>query len=191
MQELTRLIDNKTFSMVHLVWLEEQNEVEMVGKTDPWFDSLYRKNAQKLFKVAYYVLKNHAIAEELVQDTFMVLLVQREKVEAYEHPEAYLMDVLRKRIGSELQKASRKWEEPLEEKHESIVAHENNRERVEDILPQWLNEQERQILLWRAEDGLSFREISLRLGCSEHACHARMYRLREKFKKFAEEDKMP
>ena len=163
----------------------------MVGRIDPWFDSLYRANSERLFKVAYYVLKNRAVAEELVQDTFMVLLVQREKVEKYEHPEAYLMDVMRKRIGSELQKAFRKREEPLEEKHESIAACEAHRERVEDILPPWLNEQERKILIWRAEDGLSFQEIALRLGCSEHACHARMYRLREKFKKIAEKEKTP
>lgn len=162
-----------------------------MGRIDPWFDSLYRRNAERLFKVAYYVLKNRAVAEELVQDTFMVLLVQREKVEKYEHPEAYLLDVLRKRIGSELQKASRKREEPLEEWHESIAAQEDSRERIEDILPHWLNEQERQILIWRAEEGLSFREIALRLGCSEHACHARMYRLREKFKKIAEKERIP
>lgn len=162
-----------------------------MGRTDPWFDSLYRENSKKLFKVAYYVLKNRAIAEELVQDTFMVLLVQREKVEKYEHPEAYLMDVLRKRIGSELQKASRKREEPLEAKHESIAAREDFNEGVGDILPGWVNEQERKILIWRAEEGLSFQQIALRLGCSEHACHARMYRLREKFKKHRDNEKYP
>ena len=150
-----------------------------MGRTDPWFDSLYRENAQRLFKVAYHVLKNRAVAEELVHDTFMVLLVQREKVEQYKHPEAYLMDVLRKRIGSELQKAYRKREVPLEEKYESISARETGNERLEDLLPGWLTEQERQILLWRARDGLSFQEIARRLGCSEHACHAKMYRLRE------------
>ena len=155
-----------------------------MGQTDPWFDSLYRENAQRLFKVAYHVLRNRSVAEELVQDTFMVLLVQREKVEGYEHPEAYLMDVLRKRIGSELQKAYRKREEPLEEKHEAIAAREDRHETVGDLLPDWLSEQERQILIWRVEDGLSFRQIAQRLGCSEHACHAKMYRLREKFKKY-------
>lgn len=160
-----------------------------MGRTDPWFDSLYRENAQRLFNVAYYVLKNRAVAEELVHDTFAVLLMQREKVERYECPEAYLMDVMRKRIGSELQKAYRKREEPLEEKHAAVAAREDCHDRVADLLPDWLNEQERQILLWRAEDGLSFQQIAQRLGCSEHACHARMYRLREKFKKYRGNEK--
>ena len=153
-----------------------------MGKIDPWFDSLYRNNAGRLFRVANHILQNRSVAEELVQDTFMVVLVQREKVEKYEYPEAYLMDVLRKRIGSEIQRASYKREEPLEEKHEAIAVAGGLEECLVDILPDWLSEQERQILLWRAEDGLSFREIGLRLGCSEHACHAKMYRLREKFK---------
>lgn len=160
-----------------------------MGKTDPWFDSLYRENAKRLFNVAYHVLKNRAVAEELMHDTFMVLLVHREKVERYEHPEAYLMDVMKKRIGSELQKAYRTREEPLDDKHVADASVVDNHDRVADLLPRWLNEQERQILLWRAEDGLSFQEIARRLGCSEHACHARMYRLREKFKKFRDNEK--
>ena len=152
-----------------------------VEKIDPWFDRLYRENAGRLFKIAYYILKNRAVAEELVQDTFLVLLVHREKVERYESPETYLVNVLRKRIGSEIQKTSYQREESLRE--EALPTEEGPMECLEDILPEWLNEQERQILTWRAEDGLSFREISLRMGCSEHACHAKMYRLREKFKK--------
>ena len=153
-----------------------------VGEIDLWFDELYRKNADKLFRVANHILHNPAVAEELVQDAFMVLLVQREKVEGYQYPEAYLMEVLRKRIGSELQRASYKWEEPLVEEHEEMAAEEAEN-CLEDVLPEWLSEQERQLLIWHVEEGLSFREIGLRLGCSEHACHARMYRLREKFRK--------
>ena len=79
----------------------------------------------------------------------------------------------------------------MEEKYESISARETGNERLEDLLPGWLTEQERQILLWRARDGLSFQEIARRLGCSEHACHAKMYRLREKFKKHRESGKEP
>lgn len=160
-----------------------------MGKPDPWFDSLYRNNADKLFKIANYTLHNPSVAEDLVQDTFMILLIKRAEVETYDHPEAFLLDVMRKRIGNELQKAAHKREEPMTDKHKSIAAPETNRERVEDIFPEWLTEQERQILIWRAEDGLSFREIACRLGCSEHACHARMYRLRGKFKKYMEKNK--
>lgn len=154
-----------------------------LGKIDPWFDSIYRNNAQRLFKIANYILHNRSVAEELVQDTFMVLLVHREQVVHYECPEAFLINVLRKRIGTEIQRAAYKCEEPLKTKHDVAAVTEGFEECFEEVLPDWLSEQDRQFLIWRVEEGLSFREISIRMGCTEHACHVRMYRLREKFKK--------
>lgn len=165
--------------------------VRTMGKTDPWFDSLYCENADRLFKIAFRILGDRGVAEELVQDTFMILLMKRAEVEQYGHPEAFLINVLRKRIGNELQRSSRKLVEPLDEKHTSTLAAEARKDRVEDILPDWLTDEERQILIWRAEDGLSFQEIARRLGCSEHACHARMYRLRAKFKKYSKMTNAP
>lgn len=154
-----------------------------MGRIDPWFDSIYRNNAGRLFKVANYILHNRAVAEELVQDTFMVLLVHREKVKHYENLEAFLMDVLRKRIGSEIQKAAYRMEEPLGEQHESIAATDGFEESMEDVLPDWLSEEDRQFLILRVEEGLSYREIALRMGCAEITCRVRMHRLREKFRK--------
>ena len=154
-----------------------------VGACDPWFDSLYEENSKKLYRIANTILHNRSLAEELVQDTFTILLVNREKVERYVHPEAFLLNVLKKRIGSEMQRECYRREEPLGDKHLFLAAPEVHTERLEEILPEWLNQEERQLLLWRLEDQLSFQEIALRLNTTEHACHARMYRLREKFKK--------
>lgn len=149
---------------------------------DPWFDEVYERNAKRLFMLAVQILGSRELAEDLVQDSFMVLLVKRNEIETYEHPDVYLTKVMRNRIGSELQKASRKRVEPLEEKHAPYLAVEDQ-EKLEDILPNWLTAQERQFLIWRAEEGRTMQEIAQMLGCSEHACHAKMYRLRNKLKK--------
>jgi len=159
-----------------------------MSHSDPWFDEIYRRNAGKLFKIANHTLRNSAISEEIVQDTFAVLLMKRSEVEQYESVEAFLIDVLRNKVGNELQRAYRKREEPLEDKHAAFAAVEGSRECVADILPDWLSDEERKMLIWRAEENLSFREIARRLGCSEHACHGRMYRLREKFKNFRSQE---
>ena len=159
-----------------------------MDKIDPWFDSLYRNNAPRLINIAYHILGDREVAEEVVQDTFLILLMKRGDVEQYERPEAFLMSVLRKRIGNELQRASRRLEEPMEEKHEAVLAFSDHKNRLEDILPDWLTRQERQILIWRVEYGLSFQEIARQLSCSEHACHAKMYRLRVKFRKHSKRD---
>lgn len=150
---------------------------------DPWFDAIYDRNSDRLVKIAEQILGSHELAEDLMQDTFMVLLAKRNETETYEHPDAYLVKVMRNRIGSELQKAERKRVEPLEEKHAPFLSVED-KEKMDDILPHWLTPQERQFLIWRAEEGRSMQEIAQLLGCSEHACHAKMYRLRNKFKSY-------
>lgn len=154
-----------------------------MGKPDPWFDSLYEKNAKYLFKAANLALRDPSKAEDVVQDTFTVLVIKRKAVENYQYPSAFLWDVLRKRIGNELQKSSRYMEESLELMPEFVAALDPFEEKVADILPNWLNEKERQMLIWRLDEELSWAEISQRMGISVHACEARMNRLREKFKK--------
>ncbi len=159
-----------------------------MGSADPWFDSLYRKYSDRLIQIATAILRNPSVAQELVQDVFMILLLHRETVETYQNPYAYLLKVLKFRIGSEIQRESYKREEPLDEKHESIAATGIDTDCLEDILPDWLTKDERQFLIWRIDDGLSFQEIALRLNISEHACHARMYRLRKELKKRMKEN---
>lgn len=156
-----------------------------MGGRDPWFDAIYQRNSERLIHIAEQILGSRELAEDLVQDTFMVLLAKRNVTETYENPDAYVMQVMRNRIGSELQKASRKRVEPLEEKHAPFLAVEDE-EKLDDILPNWLTSPERQFLIWRAEEGRSMEEIAQLLGCSAHACHAKMYRLRKKFKKYYE-----
>lgn len=155
-----------------------------MSHSDPWFDEIYHRMSQKLFNIANQTLKNRSVSEEIVQDVFAVLVMRRAEVEQYENPDGFLIEVLKNKIGNELQKAYRTREEPLEEKHNALAAVEGGGERVADILPKWLSEDERKMLIWRAEEKISFREIARRLGCSEHACHGRMYRLREKFRNF-------
>ena len=123
-----------------------------VGASDPWFDSLYEKYSSKLFAIANSILHNRSVAEELVQDVFLILLANRDTAETFEYPFAYLLKVLKNRIGSEMQRACYKREEPLDAKHESLAAKEFCSERLEDILPDWLNEDERQFLIWRIDD---------------------------------------
>lgn len=154
-----------------------------MGGVDPWFDQLYRENSKRLFQMAKQSLGSSLVAEELVQDTFVVLLIKREEVENHENPKGFLREVMWNQIGNQLQKVARMREVPLQEWHENIAAREDSRESLEDILPDWLTEQEKQFLIWKIEDGLSYEEIAHRLGCTVRACHGKMYRLREKFQK--------
>ena len=62
-----------------------------MGGYDPWFDAIYKRNAERLVRIAEHVLGDRELAEDLMQDAFMVLLAKRHETETYENPDAYLV----------------------------------------------------------------------------------------------------
>lgn len=151
-----------------------------MDRTDPWFDSLYKKYATKLMNIASIELNNWAVAEELVHEVFVLLLVHRAKVETYKKPGVWLYKVLYNRIGNELRRMSRKREVPLESWHEEMFGDIAVFGKLEDILPSGLSAKDRQILIMFYEEELDCKEISRRLHRSVHACETRLYRARNR-----------
>ena len=149
-------------------------------REDPWFDEVYQKYSPQLFKAAAVLLDDEWLAEEIVQDVFVVLLLHREEVEHCGYLRAWLYRVLRNRIGSEIQRAFHSRELPLLPEHENLPASTGRRRRLEDLLPKSLRPEDRQLLIWFFEDGLSHEEIAARLGCSLHASHMRLYRAKQR-----------
>lgn len=149
----------------------------------PWFDALYKRHAPNMIKVATGLLDNQAIAEEIVQDVFLILLIRQDQLNKESHLSAWLYRALRNRIGNELQRASNKREVPFTPENEQAAAVNFSLGHLEELLPLDLNGDERQLLIWHYAYGLTLPEISLRLGCSVHACQMRLYRAREKCKK--------
>lgn len=49
----------------------------MPGQNE-WFDQLYREHSARLFKQAYYVLHDSHLAEDLVEETFLILLYKQQ-----------------------------------------------------------------------------------------------------------------
>lgn len=153
-----------------------------MSERDPWFDTLYNRYARSLLKTAVNLLDDQEVAEEIVQDVFVILLLHRSEVEDYNYPGAWLFKVLDNRIDNELFKARHKYEVPFDPKYEQIAAAEEAT-RLEDILPTGLSQKERQFLIWFYEDDLSHEEIAQRLGCSVHACHTKLYRIKRRCQK--------
>ena len=149
-----------------------------MDRTDPWFDSLYQKYASKLVKAASLLLDNWAMAEEIVHDVFFILLLYREKVETYDNPGIWLYKVLYKRIGNELQRASRHRELPWTQEYEELAGDTDEFSRLDDVLPAGLSPEYRQILIWFYEDNLDCKEIGRRFHRTPHACETKLYRAR-------------
>lgn len=153
-----------------------------MDKTDPWFDSLYLRYAPKLVNVASLILDNWAVAEEIVQEVFLFLLLYEAEVREYDNPGVWLYKVLYNRIGNEFQKVSRHKEIPLSREHEELIGNGGEFGRLEDVLPMELSKKDRQILIWFYEENLSCKEIGKRIHRTTHTCEARLYRARKRCK---------
>lgn len=64
----------------------------------------------------------------------------------------------------------------------------DGRENFEDLLPSRLPPEDRQVLIWRFDQQLSYREISLRLGISEPGCRSRVSRALERCRRLMKEE---
>lgn len=161
-----------------------------MNRTDPWFDSLYEEYVPKFFTIALELLDNWAVAEEIVQDVFVILLLCREKIEIYEKPRFWLLKVLRNRIGNELQRMGRQREFSLGPEYEELLAGGGGEfDRLEYLLPAGLDPKDRQVLIWFYEDNLDFKEIGRRLHRTPHACETRLYRARNRCRELLQKNK--
>lgn len=160
-----------------------------MDRTDPWFDPLYRKFAPKFVKSASLVLNNWAVAEEIVQDVFLIMLLYRKRLESYDHTGVWLYKTFRNRIGNELQRVGRSREVPLLPEYEGAIDDNLEFERLEDVLPAGLSLIDRQILIWYYEDDLSCKDIAKKLHRSTHACEAKLYRARNRCRELLKKEK--
>lgn len=79
------------------------------------FKQLFLPCHRKLFSVAYRLMSNAQAAEDMVQETFLKLWMQRDKMEKVDNPEAYSITVLRrifydKMRAGHLQEVDKMWE---------------------------------------------------------------------------------
>lgn len=70
----------------------------MTEKQDEFFCALYRDCAKHLWKRAYRSLGDRELSSELVQDTFVVLMLKIDAVMTYEKPKAWPFQVMADQI---------------------------------------------------------------------------------------------
>lgn len=155
----------------------------MAGKFDEWLSALYEKEHKRLYRVAYRLTGNQETAKELVQDTFLWAFLQREEFITHPKPEAWLTRTLTNLVKNENRRLSSK-EVSLETQY-NTPAPEVDRG-IFEMLPAKLPKEERQVLVWRFEEGLDYREIANRLGISESGGRSRVFRAVEKCRKLLE-----
>lgn len=135
-----------------------------------WYDfivPLYNEEYDRLFKAAYRRTRDRELAQDLVQDVFLLAIFNQAKLMKHPKPGAWLMQTLQNLIMNELRSLSRK-DIPLDEAIE--VPSRPGAAPLDSLLPAQLQSKEREILILRFEQQMSYSEMSKRFAVSEALC---------------------
>ena len=138
------------------------------------FKQLFLPCHRKLFSVAYRLMSNAQAAEDMVQETFLKLWMQRDKMEKVDNPEAYSITVLR-RIFYDKMRAGHLQEVDKDVGSLQVSSSQNISKQLEEadeyqrvrLLINHLPEPQARIMLMRDIEDRSFEEISIETGLTE------------------------
>lgn len=155
----------------------------MTNEQEKFFCTLYRQYAGYLWKWAYRSLGDRQLSEELMQDTFVILMLKIDTIMTYENPKSWLFGVMANQIAHEKRRfAIQKPSLPLED-HPELASDNHLMDGLEELLPSAFSETDRNLFIWYYRDQYTYGEISEMLGISENACRMQLARLRDRLKK--------
>ena len=152
-----------------------------------FFEDLYRKYYEKLFRLAKGIVKSDAVAEELVDETYVILLTQINKIRSHPNQLGWLHKVLTKLALNELRKQQRHGEIPLDAVSE--IGEEQSMVSFNDALPNGLKSEEKNILKLKYQDQLSCTEIAHHLGISHELSRTRLHRAKKHCAQLMEQER--
>lgn len=157
-----------------------------MSSSEPWqsdLEQIYREMYPTLYAYALRILKDHALAEEAIQDTFCIACAKREQALSNPKPRGWLMLTL-KHVMQNMLRAQRKVQRLLF----LTAGEEQPAEAPElldvDVLFGDVSDSEDFRLLKRiALDQCTIVELAQDLGISVEACKKRVQRARKRLQK--------
>jgi len=148
------------------------------------FSAIYARYHEKIYALSYHLTRSEVVAEEIVQDVFMKVWIQRESLPEIRDFESWLFILARNHIYTWLKSSSRpNIHEILTEDHVSIepmaVEDEIHRKELENLLQealQQLSPQQQQVYILSREEQLTREAIAARLRLSPETVKVHMSR---------------
>jgi len=138
------------------------------------FDMLYKKYSKRLYKFAYYILKSPEESENIVQDVFLSLWENRNKVEKDSSVKYYVFTIAYNSAISIIRKKARESQfieylKSLQDLNQEPVnielEYHELTEKLEDIINH-LPDRQKSVYLLHKVEGLKYSEIAERLNIS-------------------------
>ncbi len=140
--------------------------------TSQKFNTEYLPLATLLYRIAFHILEQQDEAEDAVQETFLKLWEMRDRLDDVGSAKAYSIRILKNECLDRLRRAKKKVPAEQALAKESILPADeqiDSRRRLEKVLGaiKSLPDSQKQVLLLRTVEGLSYEEISQRMGMSQ------------------------
>ena len=137
--------------------------------TENQFHKEYLSLAETLYRVAFYMLESEAEAEDAVQEVFLKLWDTRDSLDGVRSPKAYSITLLKNLCLDRIRRARHLcFPEQLPEQPAPHLQDDemDERMRLDKVLKaiKALPDRQREILLLRTVEGLSYEEIAERTG---------------------------
>lgn len=138
------------------------------------FEILFNSYYQELCHLAKGILKNEALAEEVVSDVFLTIWSRRNKINIHKNVRGYLQYVT-KNLSLNCQKMESRLFDTIHHEYQIATSEQNPEEKLlsDEILDEWeqriknLPPQRQKVFRMNKFEGLTYTEIASNLNLSE------------------------
>lgn len=149
-----------------------------------FIESLYRKEALLLYRYSKVIFNNPSIAEESVQETFIIACLNYDKVSCSLNPEGWIMNT-HKNVCRNIQKTQSVYLKRILalDQVEYLPSCAEPAYSIENDLSTFVSSDDYTILKKIILEGYSHKELANELNISIDVCKKRFQRAKERFKK--------
>ena len=140
---------------------------------DQLISSLFETQYDKLYKVGCRLTGHAQQTQDIIQSTFLLAILHQEEFTRHPNQEGWLMMTLKNLIHNEKRRLSCR-DISMDDLFDIAAPTASNP--LEEFLPSRLSKEDRDILIWRFEQRLDYRDIANILGISESGCRSRVAR---------------
>lgn len=155
---------------------------ELAAGNEKSFETIYRHYVKRLFPYVEKLVKVPELAEELIQEIFVQIWINRQNFSQVQHPTAYLFSIANrqalkylKKVASDqrILKSITDFAEPSRNETEELIVLRESQEAIARAVAQ-LPAQRRLIWELSRNDGLSHEQIAVKLNISKNTVKNQM-----------------